>query len=54
MESSRKVPGTTNFEIEVKNISVTNSNNILHNEKVPIILNWIGRRGTTFMRTLNG
>ena len=32
---------------------MTNSFNIQDNEKVPIILSWLGRGGPQFMQTLN-
>ena len=42
-----------NFEIEVKNIFMTNNYNIQENNRVPIILNWLGWEGLRFMQTLD-
>ena len=32
---------------------MTNSYNIQYNEKVPVILNWLGREGLQFLKSLN-
>ena len=42
-----------NFEIEVKNIFMTDDYNILKSKRVPRILKWLGREGLRFMQTLN-
>ena len=42
-----------NFEIEVRNIFLLNHYHIQENEKVPIIMNWIGCKGFIFIQTFN-
>ena len=41
-----------NFEIEVRNIFLTNSCN-KQQRKIPIMMNWIGCEGLRFVQTLN-
>ena len=41
-----------NFEIEVKNIFMTNSSHTQESERVLIILNWLGWEGLGFVQTL--
>ena len=48
-----KVP-VGNFEIDIRNIFLTNDYNIQDSDKVPIIMIWLGHKGLRLLQTLNG
>ena len=41
-----------NFEIQVKNIFMTNNYYTQKNDRVPVILNWVGQEGLRLMQPL--
>ena len=50
---AKKYQELCNFEIEVKNIFMTNNYNRQENERVSITLNWLCWEGIRFMQTLS-
>ena len=38
------------FEIEIKDLFLTNNYSIQEREKLPIIMNWLGNEGLNFMQ----
>ena len=49
MKTLEKHQELCNFDIEAKNISVTNNCDTEERNRVPIILNWIGWEGLKFI-----